>query len=184
MGHYEGYDIQAKIDGSIYAAMQKMPAAERQHQVEQMEQTLLANRFQLKAHWETRTLPVYALQVASGKSKLILATSDGPALMPVLFNGHETSVTATGISMDQFIHSPLWHPITDRILVDQTGLTGKYDFNLKWTSDSPSADASDAVSSTPSLFTALQEQLGLRLVPTKAPIEVLVIDHIDRPSEN
>jgi uncharacterized protein (TIGR03435 family) len=71
-------------------------------------------------------------------------------------------------------------------VVDQTGLTGAYDFTLKWRSEQSVAasDNQEDGADAPSLFTALQEQLGLRLVPSKAPVEVIVIDHIERPSEN
>ena len=74
--------------------------------------------------------------------------------------------------------------IGGRLVIDKTGLTGKYDFTLKWTpdmglgADPPSADAG------PTLFTALQEELGLRLQPTKAPVDVIVIDHVELPTEN
>jgi uncharacterized protein (TIGR03435 family) len=74
--------------------------------------------------------------------------------------------------------------IGGRLVVDKTGLTGKYDFTLRWTpdmgqgADQPGADAG------PSLFTALQEELGLRLQPTKAPVDMLVIDHVELPSAN
>jgi bla regulator protein BlaR1 len=104
--------------------------------------------------------------------------------LPVLLSDRDTTVTATAVSLDQFIHSPLWRPVTNRILVDRTGLTGRYDFTFKWSSESSPSALDTATSNAPSLFTALQEQLGLKLVPTTAPIEVLVIDHIEKPSEN
>src|SRR5208283_4735022 len=73
-----------------------------------------------------------------------------------------------------------------RSVVDRTGIAGRYDLTVKWTPDDrvPSADGSDASRSGPSLYTAIQEQLGLKLEPTRGPVEVLVIDHIEKPSEN
>jgi uncharacterized protein (TIGR03435 family) len=70
-----------------------------------------------------------------------------------------------------------------RIVVDKTGLTGRYDFSLRWTPDD-APDSSASHPSAPSMFTAIQEQLGLKLVPSKGHVEVLVIDHIEKPSEN
>ena len=71
-----------------------------------------------------------------------------------------------------------------RVVLDKTGLTGRYDFSLQWTPDDSPSDAPVPDSSGGSLFTALQEQLGLKLEPQKGPVEVLVIDHVARPSEN
>ncbi len=81
------------------------------------------------------------------------------------------------MTMAEFIHSPLLRP-EGRMVIDRTGLTAAYDFTLK------SSIAGDPDSTGPSLFTALEEQLGLKLVATKAPLEVIVIDHIDRPDAN
>jgi len=75
--------------------------------------------------------------------------------------------------------------IGDRMLINQTGLSGSYNFALKWSREqSAGSDNGAPISDAPSFFTALQEQLGLRLVPTKAPTEVIVIDHIEHPTEN
>jgi uncharacterized protein (TIGR03435 family) len=75
---------------------------------------------------------------------------------------------------------------TDRTVIDRTGLSGKYDLQLKWTVDraAGAADNGLAGEEIPGLFTALQEQLGLRLQPAKGPVETLVVDHVERPSEN
>jgi len=73
---------------------------------------------------------------------------------------------------------------TGRTVVDKTGLTGKYNFTLSWRPAMEKGAADDATDSTPDLFTAIQEQLGLKLEPTKGPVDVLVIDHMERPAEN
>ncbi len=100
---------------------------------------------------------------------------------------------AKGVTVEQLVHWLAgYSEIGGRPVVDQTGLGGTYDFTLRWTrerlSAHPQSDQSGATSSTqpeaPALFTSLAEQLGLRLMSTKGPVEVLVIDHIEKPSEN
>jgi bla regulator protein blaR1 len=179
------YEIQAKIEDSLYAAIQKMTPAQQREQVNLMEQSLLADRFKLKMHFETRELPVYALVVAKGGPKLTAAKEGEAHRFFNVDNPQGGEMTANAVTLDQFSHSPLLRT-GGRLVVDQTGLKGAYNFTLKWRSEQSVAasagqeDKDDA----PSLFTALQEQLGLRLVPSKAPVEVIVIDHIERPSEN
>jgi uncharacterized protein (TIGR03435 family) len=170
------YAVEAKIDASRFAAMQTMTPEQQQEQVCLMEQSLLAERFNLKVDFEIRgETPVYALIVAKG----------GPKLTPSK-NGETTSlsarkdeITAQAVTLDQFAHSPLRTPIGDRHVVDQTGLTGTYDFTLKWRSD-PLDESGDM----PDLFTAIHAQLGLKAIDSKGPLEVIVIDHIERPSRN
>jgi bla regulator protein blaR1 len=86
-------------------------------------------------------------------------------------------VTAAGVTMEKFAQSPFM-PVGGHPVVDQTGLKGRYDFTLKW------AQEGGGDSQEPGLFTAIQEQLGLKLVPAKAPVEVIVVDHVEKPSEN
>jgi uncharacterized protein (TIGR03435 family) len=177
------YEIQAKIEDALYAAMQKMTPTQQREQVDLMEQSLLADRFKLKVHFETRDMPVYALVVAKGGPKLTPA-KDGESsrLSSLPDNEHGTEMTAIAVTLDQFAHSPLWGK-GGRLVVDQTGLKGTYDFTLKWSSEQLVAGQESGVDA-PSVFTAIQEQLGLRLVPSKAPVEVIVIDHIEPPSAN
>ena len=170
----EQYEIQGKIEESQFAAMRTMTPAQQREQVDLMEQALLRDRFGLKVHFEWREMPGYALVIAKGGPKLA-AAKDGEVSRLTL-GGNE--MTATAMTLDQWIHSPF---LNGRTVVDQTGLTGKYDFTLTW-SDQPvgAEDGADV----PSLFTAVQEQLGLKMVAMKVPVEVVVIDHIERPSEN
>jgi len=171
------YEIQAKIEDSLYAAMQKMTPAQQREQVDLMEQSLLAERFKLKVHFETREMPAYTLVIAKGGPKLT-AAKDGEVSR--LSMGNEMTATATTI--DQWIHSPF---MGGRTVVDQTGLTGAYDFTLTWSEQTVVSGAGqESGTDAPSLFTAVQEQLGLKLVPTKAPVEVIVVDHVEKPSEN
>jgi uncharacterized protein (TIGR03435 family) len=135
-------------------------------------QSLLADRFQVRAHKATKEMPVYSLVVAKGGPKLEASTTN------------TGSVTGAGqfvcshSSMDDL--ASLLTGQMDRMVIDQTKLTGSYKFTLNWTPDESPNPNPDL----PSVFTALQEQLGLKLVPTKGPVEMLVIDHIEKPSAN
>jgi bla regulator protein blaR1 len=176
------YEIQAKIDASQFAAMQKMTAEQQREQVDLMEQSLLAERFHLKLHFETREMPVYALVVAKGGPKLTPA-KDGELNSILSFH---SEMTAKAVTLGDFAQSSLWTPIGGRLVIDQTGLKGTYDFTLNWSQEqaaAPEPGKENAPALSP-IFTAIQQQLGLKLVPAKAPIEVIVIDSIDRPSEN
>jgi uncharacterized protein (TIGR03435 family) len=147
-------------------------------------QRLLAERFQLVAHHETRQLPGYALVVAKGGNKLRPNLS--PDGSPQSSSRGRAMYKAVRTSTE-FIAQGLAE-ITGRPVHDETGLEGFFDFEMKWTPDAPPA-APDAAAPKPAevgptLFTALQEQLGLKLEAKKAPVEILVIDRADRPSEN
>jgi len=143
-------------------------------------QGLLADRFQLKLVHETRELPIYTLVVAKGGSKLKESTVEGGMSMG------PRMITVKGMGMGSFT-TQLSHLLGRKVL-DRTGLTSGYDFKLEWTPDSAQAfepkEGAAADSPGPSLFTALQEQLGLKLESTKGPVEILVIEHAERPTEN
>jgi uncharacterized protein (TIGR03435 family) len=173
----EQYEIQAKIDESSYAAMQKMTAPQQREQVDLMEQSLLADRFKLKVHFETREMPGFTLTVAKGGPKLT-AAKDGES-QRISMRGNE--LTAAASTLDQWIQSPF---LGGRTVLNQTGLPGTYDFTLTWSDQLAASPNPDGSADVPSLFTAVQEQLGLKLTPTKVPVEVIVIDHIERPSQN
>jgi uncharacterized protein (TIGR03435 family) len=192
------YQFHAKIDDGQYATLQKMSSAQQSEHVRLMEQSLLADRFQLKVHFETREVPVYALEVAKGGPRLTPAKTDSvpaasaagepqapPANMTLTGKGDGFELKARGASPGQLILLLQQQPeLGNRLVIDQTGLTGHYDLSLDWTREgSAAADArSDAANSAPSFFTALKEQLGLELVETKGPVEVIVIDHIEKPT--
>lgn len=177
------YVIQGKPPESIEKAMQTMTAEERRKQAQLMEQSLLADRFKLKAHFETREMPVYQLIVAKGGPKLKEDPDSSHAQAAI----YASRIRATAITMQNLIDFLEGAPdIGGRVVIDETGLSGRYDLLLKWApleaGWSETAQSSDAEGT--SLFTAIEEQLGLKLVPTKGPGQVLVIDHIERPSEN
>ncbi|MGB6688531.1 MAG: TIGR03435 family protein [Terracidiphilus sp.] len=189
------YDVDAKV------APEDAPSFEHLKGPERMSLLLpvLEDRFRLRFHHETKELPVYALMIAKGGSKLKAKDDVAPrdsgdggrmTLRPGNLEAHDAKVELLlGVLTGQ-LH---------RTIVDKTGLPGRYDFTLQWTPDVaplplPTDVGSDAEGtanenrtandSAPGIFTALQEQLGLKLESEKDPIDVIVIDHIDRPSEN
>jgi len=179
------FEIQAKIEGSEYAVMQRMTAAQQRERVALMEQSLLSDRFRLEVHFETREMPVYVLEVAKNGAKLTPAKNEESSRLSTLGNQQGSEMTAIGVTLEQFVLSPLLTGATGgRPVVDQTGLKGAFDFRLKWTPDQLAVSAAAAGSDDPSFFTAIREQLGLLLVPSKTPLEVIVIDHIEQPSAN
>ena len=135
-------------------------------------QSLLADRFQLRVHKRTKEMPAYALVVAKGGSKLQPSTNNTG------FTSRKGLLTCKGISMDDL--ASMLSNMENRIILDQTKLTGSYAFTLEWAPD----DATNPNADLPGLVTAIQEQLGLKLIPTKAPVQIWVIDHAEKPSEN
>jgi bla regulator protein BlaR1 len=202
------YDIDGKIPENVLATIYTGSPTERTTEMQLMQQTLLADRFKLTVHFETRVMPVYALVLAKGGPKLTPAKptpppSDKPSPVVdakhpprpedlrqgilILVKGGAIDMTVKGLPLDAWILGRAMR-IEDRPLVNNTGLTGKYDFSLHWVSDQPAMPGQDGLAAPsetgPSFYTALQEQLGLRLLSTKAPVEVIVVDHIELPSEN
>jgi bla regulator protein BlaR1 len=169
----DGFDIEAK------AANPKAT----QEQFRQMIQTLLEDRFQLKVHFTTKELPVYALVVDKNGSKLTKAKDDNAEVSMRNGRGEMTGVKATMAMFASSLSRPL-----QRKVVDETGLTGIYNFKLQYVPDENLAKLSGDDALPPidgsSLFTALREQLGLTLKSTKGPVEVLVIDHAEKPAAN
>jgi uncharacterized protein (TIGR03435 family) len=160
-----------------------------------MVQSLLEERFQLKSHQETRELPLYELTVAKGGAKLklsedqtppaaLLATGNGgrAAAAPGDLRLGRNNIDAKGQSLE-LLAAALGALYADRPVLDKTGLKGLYDFRLQWTPDRPFS-ASSATPQGPSLFDALEEQLGLHLASGKGSLPVLVIDSVQRPPEN
>ena len=146
-------------------------------------QALLKDRFQLQLHRESRTLPIYSLAIAKGgiKSSALSATQNPHRGI----NAGQGTVLGEAASMKDLAYK--LSRLLRRPVVNNTGLEGNYDFRLEWTPDpGPSAPDGQPVASSagPSLFSAIQQQLGLRLEATKGPVDVLVIDRVDRPSEN
>ena len=207
------FDVDAKVEDSLAEQIQKLPAAQQSDQLKLMVKSLLSERFNLSVTHVTKELPVFALVVAKGGPKLTEAApinaqnssnpgnpspnadARGKDMRPgqVNFSARDGQVSVTAKAT----------PITDlatmisrqlrRPVLDQTGLKGTYDWTLQWTAGAglgsgplaPAPESGDAPNSSgTSIFTALQEQLGLRLESTKGLVDTIVIDHIERPSEN
>jgi uncharacterized protein (TIGR03435 family) len=164
----ERFEINAKADRVVNDATFML-----------MLRDLLADRFQLALHRETRTQTVYVLEVAKNGPKLEKA-DPGEASTSTVGDNTGIAMDARRVDMDSFARSLARE--TELPVVNKTGLQGPYNFKLHWIRDS--ARRSDPSMEGASLFTAVQEQLGLRLRSEKAPVEVLVIDRAERPSAN
>jgi uncharacterized protein (TIGR03435 family) len=190
------YDIDAKVGDAEVAAMSKLPPHYGGwNPYRFMQQSLLADRFKLKVHFETRELPIYALVVAKGGPKLKASAMDPANPVETVkprslrlgvgtASGEGSRIGGLAELLEKQGEVGNTPGGRGRMVVDKTNLSGLYDWTLRWT---PWQDLSSGESSDwkgPSLFTALQEQLGLKLEPTKGKVEVVVIDHIDLPSEN
>jgi uncharacterized protein (TIGR03435 family) len=177
------FDISAKVvDPDV-----KVLAALTREQRRDMMQALLADRFQLKCHMETRTLPVYELVIAkSGMKFKESPPSAGGQSGISMRNGSTRTNELSAKNSPIAVFANVLSNNLDRAVIDKTGLTGKYDFDLKWArdDDSVSLNADPATDAGPPIFTAIDEQLGLKLQPAKGPVEVLVVDHVEHPSEN
>lgn len=175
------FDVEAKMDPDAAASLAKQPQDEQTKQRQLMLQTLLADRFGLKVHHETRELPVYRLVIAkSGLKMQKTLAEESPGV-----NGGRGQFTARGISIE--VLGLMLSMRLERPVVDKTGLTGSYDAILRWTPDDaagPSQISGTSLDSGPSFFTAVQEQLGLKLEPSKEPMDTIVVDHVEAPSEN
>jgi uncharacterized protein (TIGR03435 family) len=157
----------------------------------EMMQTLLAARFNLVIHREIRQLPMYAMVVGKDGAKFhLMDASNGGGQDPfsMTARGHLTGSKVSAAMLANVLSGQLGHSVQD-----QTGLQGVFDFTLDWEPDTDAQSSgidgapppSTDVRTRPSIFTAIQEQLGLKLEPRKGPVEVIVIDHIDRtPTEN
>lgn len=156
------------------------PGQPNLRQQQEMLQKLLADRFGLKFHHDKRELPVYFIQIAKGGPKLKPpANPDAEPDQDASNHGTEVTVTITTGTMADFIMGMQF--FFDRPLVDQTGIPGRHDFKLRYTYDETHASDPNA---PPGLFTAIQDQLGLKLDAVKAPIDVFVLDHVEQPSAN
>ncbi len=169
---HQRYDIKGVPDLPGYPDMRQMQG---------MLKALLAERFQLKLRRDRRELSVYAITVAKGGAKIARSASDPKSLPDETGygqNGQQVvkftncAMTDVAFEMQEFMEKPV---------VDQTGLPGRYDFTLTWT---PSTAPAGEEAGAPGIYTAVQEQLGLRLQATKTAADVLVIEHVERPSGN
>lgn len=176
------YDVTAKVtegagDPAVLTRGGRQPWSEG---VRLRTRALLAARFHLAVHSETRESDIYELHVDRNGPKLH-APQESAADVGITFRGNE--MVSNGGDMNELaslLSSQLHEPVADK-----TGLTGKYDFTLRWSSEELALGTSARdQSNLPSIFTAVRDQLGLRLDRTKGSLEVLVIDRAERPSDN
>jgi uncharacterized protein (TIGR03435 family) len=163
----EMYDIQATTNSTEKISPEQLKI---------LLQNLIAERFALQVHWETREGTVYALLPEKGGPKFLASSGDAKPGMNTQKGPEHATMTGTAQTM-AVLATNLGNQL-GRFAVDKTGLTGAWDFTLAWDLQ-PTAD-----STGPSLFTALREQLGLRLEAQKGPVQILVIDRADHASEN
>jgi uncharacterized protein (TIGR03435 family) len=180
------YDIEAKISPSDMAKFSELSTGQQIERKKEMLQALLADRFKLKIHRELADIDCYAL--IPGKNGLRnMKKEPDDETFHVSWSG-KFQMAAHAIPFDLFVSQFLSAHVGCPI-VDKTGLAGKYDFVLNWAPDSSPVSVSDGAStapeiSGPTIFIALEEQLGLKLEHVKVPMERIVMDHIERPSEN
>lgn len=179
----ERYDVQAKVDSSAADELRSLSDEQRAAKQQPMLLELLADNFKLEVHRETRELPVYELVAVGRGPKLQQAKSGESPLMRFgrgLITGQSMPIGPTSNGRASLVGELSFH--LQRPVLNKTGLEGMYDFSLEWTS----GDRQPAEHG-PSIFTAVQEQLGLKLLRSNeqtAPVHVLVIDHVEEPSEN
>jgi uncharacterized protein (TIGR03435 family) len=183
------YDVQAKMGDETLAAFQKLSKQEQMMLRYRMLQPALEDRLKLKVHRDTKIARTYDLVIARGGLKLKEAdpsnTYENGIKVPEGMSRQGIMQVQSGILRGQAITmarlAGQLSGLVDGPVTDKTGLTGKYDVILDWAPDARSAASED---SGPSIFTAVQEQLGLKLEPTKGPVDALVIDHVEKPTEN
>jgi uncharacterized protein (TIGR03435 family) len=204
------FDVQAKAeDGAVPDTRNQRDEPDKLGPLELMMQSLLADRFQLSLNHETRELPVYTLSIAKDGPKIKPVSTDqkketeplpkasgppqgavGPGSMSTNVNRTKGEMNANAVPIGRFV-SALSRQLR-RPVIDQTNLQELYTIHLEWTPDTAltaglnptGGDAPSADPAGPSLFTAIQEQLGLKLAAAKGPVEVLVIRTVQKPSEN
>jgi uncharacterized protein (TIGR03435 family) len=179
----ERFDIQAKMEGVAAERLKALSRDQRRAETQAMFQQLLADRFKLAVHWETRELPVYALVVAK-HGPILHESKNAPGESGTSASTGELS--AKGLTLTEFAETLTQELSSElgRVVIDRTGIQGRYDLALKWTPQSGMNDSASQPDAGPSFFTALTEEVGLKLESAKGPVKVLVIDHVEMPTEN
>jgi uncharacterized protein (TIGR03435 family) len=169
------FNISAKVD----EAEPQLKGKEGQERLKAMLESLLDERFEFQFHRETKQLPIYNLVDAKSGFKLTAVKDTGSSST----NSNNGRLTCKGISMPAF--AVFLSGTMERPVLDATGVPGVFDFKLEWSTQDGAAKAPDANEvAGPSIFTALQEQLGLKLESAKGLVEIIVIDHAEKPTEN
>jgi uncharacterized protein (TIGR03435 family) len=195
-----GLNVRQVVDGPAWAASEKYDldgkvAGDGQPNDAQwklMIQRLLRDRFMLKFHHESRVLPVYELSLGKSGPRLAESNADPASLPGMGFRGFGNMPVSNATMRD--FSAMMQGSVLDRPMIDRTGLTGRYDFVLRWTPDDSQfigmrppgsvIPGSDSPNAPPGLFAAIQEQLGLKLSSVKAAVDVMIVDHVEKPSAN
>lgn len=205
------YSVDARMDASKVDALQKLSPHDRILAREHMLQALLADRFKLTFRHETKEVSVFFLVIARNGPRLQEAKpgsgagfdlpygTKAPAGMPNLRNTDDDgkrTLTGVEIPISALVEIMTYHSGDDRPILDKTGLTGNYDFTVRWVSSVDTAPLPPEMSPSdrraerrrrdadPDMLAAIEKQLGLKLESGRAPVEYIVIDHVERPSEN
>ena len=173
------------MESAVADRLQGLSREQARAELQAMFQQLLADRFKLAVHWETRELPVYDL-VPAKKGPTIQKTKEtdgrsGTSSGDGRFSAGGLTLTEIAEALTQELGREL-----GRVVIDKTGMEGRYDMALKWTPETGAegGGAGAGPDAGPSIFTAIQEQAGLKLESAKGPVKVLVIDHVEMPTEN
>jgi uncharacterized protein (TIGR03435 family) len=166
------YDIRAKVTDADPKVLDGISREQRRALMAAM----LEDRFHLKLHAVTKNLPVYDLMVTRGGARFSESVRHGVEPHVEVRKTEYSATDASILGLSYFLEE-----VVERTVIDKTGLTGAYDLHLQWAPDLTGAPDSETF---PSIFTALQEQLGLKLQPNKGPVKTLFVDHLERPSEN
>lgn len=180
----ETYDLIAKVADKDLAAFHALSPMNRNPLLQQV----LVSRFHLQYHYDTKVLPAYALVAAKSGAKLTASANPTPGDTDATpshgaFHMRHGEITGEAVSMPELAR--VLSQQIGRSIADRTGLKGTYNFKLSWTPEmDPNSSGAPAADTGPSIFTALQEQLGLKLESAKVPVRVLIVDHIDHPDQN
>jgi uncharacterized protein (TIGR03435 family) len=175
----EAYDVTAKVSGKDLPAFQELRPFERNPLL----QKVMQSRFHLKYHYDTKVLPAYALVVGKGGPHMPESKDAAAVASKGSMHTRHGEIIGQAVSMGDFAH--VLSQQIGRPIADQTNLKGGYDLKLDWTPEMGQNSTATPTSDTgPSIYTALQEQLGLKLEAAKVPVRVLVVDGIDRPEQN
>ena len=175
------FDLEAKSSPAGDERIRGLAPGAQKTEKQKMVQALLAERFHLETHQETRELPIYTLVVAKGGPSFMASPAKGTSYSM----GRGTLTIEGGDSTVEMMAANLAN-VLERPVLDETGIKGRYLMKLRWMPEDGQAPMLNGAPDTslPSLFTAVEEQLGLKLVPGKGPVSVLVVDRVEMPSAN
>jgi uncharacterized protein (TIGR03435 family) len=182
------YEIEAKMSSEVVDAFQKLSVADQKLARQHMLRILARDYLKLTFHMEVTEVQIYEMVVGKNGSKLKPADPNAPEQgMRVSGGGGVTTWDGKNTALSSMMGQLTY--VMGRPVYDKTGLTGRYDFQVKYSSDragagSPDIEAAAPPDAAPPIMIALEEQLGLKLVSGKGPMDIIVIDHLDRPAMN